>query len=57
MHNEQPIVLAMDVTESEFKFASSIESAIAMADCEFISINETIRSVNALKPSWRRGGA
>ena len=51
MTTAQQIVLAMSVSESDFEFASLIETAIATADDELEVLDETVQSVDLLKPS------
>lgn len=50
MSRSTAIILEVDL-EDEHGFASSIESAIEMADDELARLDETIRSIDSLKPA------
>ena len=44
------LVLTMDISNGEYKFEQSIEAAIAAADYELFQLEETIQTVETLKP-------
>jgi len=48
-HNRR-VLLEMDIQESGYDFTSSIDEALSHAELEISILNETIESVNALKP-------
>lgn len=50
MPSKTAIILEMDL-DGDFNFAPSISSAIAMAGDELAELDETIRSIEALKPA------
>lgn len=51
MKNRKAIVLTLDVAENEYSFASSIETAIQLANDELLQLDNTILSVDSLRPS------
>ena len=44
------VLLEMDIQESGYDFTTSIDEALSHAELEISVLNETIESVNALKP-------
>lgn len=48
-HNRR-VLLEMDIQENGYDFTSSIDEALSHAELEITVLNETIDSVNALKP-------
>lgn len=48
-HNKR-VLLEMDIQESGYNFTSSIDEALSHAELEITVLNETIESVNALRP-------
>lgn len=51
MTTAQQIVLAMSASESDFEFTSSIETAMTMAGDELEALDETVQSIDLLKPN------
>ena len=51
MDTDKIVILDIDQTEDKFSYLSNIESALTQANLEVDALNETIESVNALKPS------
>lgn len=51
MDSKNAFVVEMNLTDAELGFASSIDSAIAVANDELIRLNETVQSVKNLRPT------
>lgn len=50
MNTDNILILELNQTEDKFSYLASIETAITQAELDIVSLNETIDSVNALKP-------
>ena len=51
MDTDKIVILDIDQTEDKFSYHSNIESALTQANLDIETLNETIESVNVLKPA------